>query len=90
MDYKLTIEEAGELLQRVKENRTYDKYRFMAEQISSSGKVYISTYDYLEEKIKSGELPSEDAYALFITQIRNTLDSLTRIEHLITSKLESK
>jgi len=84
----LSIEDAGELLQKVKENRTYDGYRFMADQISSSGKVYESTYDYLKEKIKSGELPPEDAYALFIIQIRNTLNSLTRIEHLITSKLE--
>jgi len=86
----LSIEESIELFKKVEENRNYDKYRFMVDQIVRSGKVYESTYDYLKEKIENGELPPEDAFVLFVSNIRNTLKVLTNIEYLIASKLENK
>jgi len=76
-----------DLFKIVNDNKSYDCYRFMADQIANSGKVYATTYDFLKIKLENGELPPEDAYVLFIEEIGNTLKSLKQIEDLIESSL---
>lgn len=71
----------------IKSNKELDNYKDLSKQIADTELLFTNIYELLREKVGS-ELTKEEAYALFIVDVRNALTCLKRVETTLTKSIE--
>jgi hypothetical protein len=65
----------------------FDEYKDIAKQIANTEVIFVKAYELIKEKVGK-DITKEQAYALFIVDVRNALNCLKRVENILIKHIK--